>query len=154
MYSTQMRRPQSSSLPVWGSITVIAAVAIGIGWGAVAAYNWASSYTISTGMRHGIVQKFSYKGPWASCSSYEGELVLIGLRSKTVTSPKAPDAVAAGLTNTWEFSTADKAIAQQIEDAASTGSPVTLHYKQSLLRGFCYTGTTYRIYKVTVDGNH
>lgn len=88
MYSTQMRRPQSSSLPVWGSITVIAAVAIGIGWGAVAAYNWASSYTISTGMRHGIVQKFSYKGPWASCSSYEGELVLIGLRSKTVTSPQ------------------------------------------------------------------
>lgn len=153
MYNSQMQRsrtPGTLYLAIGAGLVGLAAVGALL-WGVMTAYNWATSYTVSTGMRHGIVQKFSYKGIIPSCRSYEGELVLIGLRTKTVTSPKAPDAVAAGLTNTWEFSTKDEAVAKQIEAAMDTGAPVTLHYRQTVMPGFCNTATVYQITKVTAD---
>ena len=93
----------------------------------------------SEGYRAGVIQKLSYKGLLAS--SYEGELVMGGLKLKSV-----------GVSgNIWRFSARDKAVGQQLEQAMQAQQLVTLKYCQELFS--VTTDTKYIITSVTFLNN-
>ena len=73
-------------------------------------------YVYSDGTRVGILYKFSRKG--AVFKTYEGEMMLPGLRSK-VSSPLS--------TNTFNFSVTDKVLAKKLTKLQ--GQEIELHYK-------------------------
>lgn len=93
----------------------------------------------SDGFRTGVIQKLSYKG--IVSRSYEGELVMSGLKLNYAT----------GSGNVWRFSARDKAIGQQLEQAAQTQKPVSLKYCQELFS--VTTDTKYIITSVTFLNN-
>ena len=73
----------------------------------------------SEGNRAGTVYKLSHKGfIW---KSYEGEMNLGGM---------AADANGQMTANTFKFSVTDATIVEKINEAASSGKRVTLHYHQ------------------------
>lgn len=101
----------------------------------------ANAMCYSDGIRTGVVQKFSHKG-WIF-RNWEGELVLPGEKFRSDT-----NGLRGG--NVWTFSVTDKAVAKDLEMAASTGETVALHYCQVFVT-FGMTDTDYHIEKVTVQ---
>lgn len=95
-----------------------------------------SGCSVSDGSRAGVVTKFSRKGRFSK--SYEGELVLGGIRSHT----DAHGNSSVGL-NTWEFSVLDEKIAGQVRHALRDGSRVELEYHQTLLHNPFERETSY-----------
>lgn len=93
----------------------------------------------SDGFREGVITKLSYKG-WVN-KSWEGELTQDTWKSRGE----------GGVTNAWEFSCLDPAVAKQLSEVPS-GARVRLHYHQ--IGGIQFnTNTSYRIVKVEVVGN-
>ncbi|MEJ0004428.1 MAG: hypothetical protein WDN30_14395 [Pararobbsia sp.] len=83
------------------------------------------------------MQKASYKG--LIHKSYEGELVLDGLRGNTSDG---------SFTNVWEFSATDPAIVEQLGQAANSGKHVRLHYRQSYVHSPFARDTDYVVTRV------
>lgn len=94
--------------------------------------------TYSDGERTGTVSKISYKG--VVCKSWEGELVMGGLRSTRDTEGRR--GVAA---NIFLYSVKDEQIVSKIKEAARTGARTTLTYDQKLLPEICGRKTSYVI---------
>lgn len=92
----------------------------------------------SEGARTGTVTKISYKG--YVCKSYEGELLMGGLRNTTDSDGKA--GVAA---NIFLYSVKDESIVEDLKRAAETGARVTLAYEQFALPEICGRKTGYII---------
>ncbi len=91
-------------------------------------------WSYSTGVRAGILQKFSDKG-WV-CKTWEGELAM------TTVPGVAP--------TLWSFSVRDDAVAQQIGSAL--GKRVVLHYHEH--RGVptkCFGDTSYFVDSIAVS---
>jgi prepilin-type N-terminal cleavage/methylation domain-containing protein len=94
----------------------------------------------SDGFREGVITKLSYKG--FINKSWEGELT-----QDTWKARNGPDS---GLSNAWDFSCLDDAVAHQMQEAPS-GSRVRLHYHQ--VGGIQFsTSTNYRVVRVEVVG--
>lgn len=88
----------------------------------------------SSGSRSGTVTKISKKGMiW---STWEGELDLHRLVS---TGGERPTMTA----DIFYFSVSDDAIAEKIIEAEQSGKRATIEYKQYILRGYKYGGTSY-----------
>ena len=129
---------ETSALKVWLTVIVVAAVAVLLGIPILAPYFGGLNINYSTGQRTGIVYKISSdKGIfWKTC---EGEL---SLQLTTRNSE-------GGLVNQiFEFSVSDPAVARALEAAAITGKPITVHYRQYLVRGYKYGSTSYDIDRV------
>jgi len=104
------------------------------------------SLTYSQGFRVGQIQKATYKG--FICKSYEGELVLEGIKSKI-----APQTQSQSFTNVWAFSATDDAVIKQLESAVNAGSSVKLEYTEVRFKNpFCSFDTNYIVTKVTPIG--
>ncbi len=97
-------------------------------------YTWVVlNWSYSTGERAGYVQKFSHKG-WL-CKTWEGELAM-------VTMPGT-------LTEKFEFTVRDAAVAQKLND--SMGQRVSLHYEQHLgVPTSCFGETQYFVSDIRV----
>jgi hypothetical protein len=97
-------------------------------------YTWVVlNWSYSSGERAGYVQKFSHKG-WL-CKTWEGELAM-------VTMPGT-------LTEKFEFSVRDAAVAQKLND--SMGQRVSLHYEQHLgVPTSCFGETQYFVSDIRV----
>lgn len=78
----------------------------------------------STGVRSGVIVKFSRKG--LLCKSWEGEVNLGGMVSTD----------SGSVPNVWKFH-ADESNAPAIEKAVRAGKPVQLHYKQWTISPWC-----------------
>lgn len=120
-------------LIVCAIIALLAGIVVGSGGGC----------TRSEGVRIGTVTKFSYKGISAATKSWEGELLMGGLR-QSVTA----DGVGT-MANVWPFSVAggpDSPLAKQIND--SMGKPVKLHYRQSAFHNPAARNTSYYVTQV------
>lgn len=96
----------------------------------------------SDGIRVGTVQKFSQKG--YVNKSLEGELVMEGEKFKGT----ANGTVRGG--NVWAFSVLDPAVAKVIDEAAMSGSSVSLRYCQEApLMGSITKFSTDTPYRIT-----
>ncbi|HEY9191349.1 MAG TPA: hypothetical protein VIO81_00610 [Methyloversatilis sp.] len=97
-------------------------------------YTWVVlNWSYSSGERAGYVQKFSHKG-WL-CKTWEGELAM-------VTMPGT-------LTEKFEFTVRDAAVAQKLND--SMGQRVALHYEQHLgVPTSCFGETQYFVSDIRV----
>lgn len=92
----------------------------------------------SDGSRTGVNYKISKKGLiW---KTHEGELSLQMMTR---------NAEGAMVNQIFRYSVSDSAVAKDIETLSSSGRPITLHYKEYLLRGYKYGSTGYDIVKVT-----
>jgi type II secretory pathway pseudopilin PulG len=98
----------------------------------------------SEGNRVGTVTKFSYKGVFNSTKSYEGELVMGGMRSSTT-----DKGVSTLTANVWDFSVVDPAVAKQIEALQDSGHRAKLHYTQSLTHNPFTRDTSYIVTSAT-----
>ena len=107
---------------------VVVAVAV-----AVAGYFWAVlSWSYSSGVRAGWIQKFSKKG-WI-CKTWEGELAMVSMPGAT------PEKFA--------FTTWDDRLAEQINQVM--GRRVTVHYEEKVgLPTSCFGDTRYFVTRVT-----
>lgn len=107
---------------------------------------FASNAVYSEGSRTGVVSKISNKGLF--CKTYEGELVMGGLRNTTSISPDgyATSSVSA---NVFDFSVVDPVIVDKIVEASRTGERATLYYDQKLLFNPCTQKTGYVITNIT-----
>jgi len=92
----------------------------------------------STGARHGVVSKLSYKG--VVCKSWEGELVMGGLRNNTDS-----DGVTSIGANIFEFSVTSEAVVSDLINAQASGAPISLTYNQFILPDLCGRKTDYVI---------
>lgn len=126
---------RAGTISIQGVIGLVVGVAI-LGWIVVGCAGGCGNY--SDGTRAGIVTKFSKKG--IAVKSYEGELVIGGLRNRT--DGKGVEA------NIFEFTVHDDGIVKEIEKALTTGKRVTLYYRQKFIRGFVIEDTSYTITKV------
>lgn len=93
----------------------------------------------SEGFREGVIQQASQKGLFYK--SFEGELVLKGLTSKTRTNGTSK------FTNVWAFSATDPAVMKDLDAAANSSKPVKLYYRQWYWAPPSQD-TTYTVYKV------
>ncbi len=99
--------------------------------------------TYSDGQRAGTVSKFSHKG--LVCKSWEGELVMGGVREQT----GKDAAFNTTVPNVFMFSVTDKEIVSQVQAKLESGDRAVLHYKQKILPPFCWRRTAY-----VIDGVH
>lgn len=76
----------------------------------------------SVGERVGVVNKVSHKG--LLIKDYTAQVNLGGMRA---VSTKAGDAF---VTNVWDVSTTDAAIAKQLQEAANSGATVKVEYRE------------------------
>ena len=99
-----------------------------------AGFTWATlSFSYSDGERAGYVQKLSRKG-WL-CKTWEGEMAMVTLPGT--------------LTDKFQFTADNAAVAQQIND--SVGKRVALEYKQHRWVPFsCFGETEYFVTSVRV----
>lgn len=96
----------------------------------------------SEGSRSGTVTKISHKGMiW---TTWEGELDLHRLTS---TGGEHPTMTA----DLFYFSVSDDDVAKKVQEAEASGKRATLHYRQYLLRGWKYGGTSYDIVDVELS---
>ena len=92
----------------------------------------------SDGSRTGLNYKISKKGiMW---KTYEGELSL---------RLTARDSEGGLVNQIFQYSVSDPSVAKDIETFSAGGKPITLHYKEYLLRGYKYGSTGYDIVKVS-----
>jgi hypothetical protein len=94
----------------------------------------------SDGVRAGQVVKFSYKGVVPGCKTWEGELVLGGLRGGS-----AMDGSGA---NIFRFTVSNAKVIQEIQDKLDTGEHATVTYVQPHWNFPCTTDTGYFVTKV------
>lgn len=94
----------------------------------------------SDGQRAGQVVKFSYKGIMPGCKTWEGEMVMGGLRNQNA----SEDANA----NIFRFTVADPSVVPQIQRKLETGETALLTYKQPFWNLPCTTDTGYFVTKV------
>lgn len=94
----------------------------------------------SDGQRAGQVVKFSYKGTIPGCKTWEGEMVMGGLRSRNA----AEDANA----NIFRFTVSNSEVVKQIQHKLETGETALLTYKQPYWNMPCTTDTGYFVTKV------
>ena len=117
-------------------LVVVAIVVMLLALGGVAL----SGCGTSDGFREGVITKLSYKG--LINKSWEGEL------TQETWTARGPEGQ---LSNAWEFSCLDNAVARQMQEVPS-GTRVRLHYHQVSGVQF-YTSTSYRIVRVEIVGS-
>lgn len=105
----------------------VAAVALVAGWFTFTNY--------SDGVRSGQVVKFSKKGTFPGCKTWEGELVLGGLRGMAAT-----DGTGA---NIFTFTVSDNEVAKKIQKKLDTGEHAVVTYVQPHWNWPCTTDTGY-----------
>lgn len=94
----------------------------------------------SDGQRAGQVVKFSYKGNIPGCKTWEGELVLGGLRGQT--------ALDDGGANIFRFTVSDSSVVEQIQRKLQTGEHTLVTYRQPYWNAPCTTDTGYFVTEV------
>lgn len=93
----------------------------------------------SDGTRSGYVTKLSHKGMiW---KTYEGELDLRRMKAATNEKGETVGMVA----DIFYYSVTKPEIVAQLQAAERSGARVTLEYKQYILRGWKYGGTSYDV---------
>lgn len=98
----------------------------------------------SSGVRKGVIQKFSQKG--FVNKSWEGELVQEGIGTQGQGSTRT-------LTNVWKFSVTDANVAAKVDQAVfDTGGNVVVKYCQSLIRNPLTQNTSYEVVDVKAVG--
>lgn len=113
-------------------------ILIGIIFGSASGCN----VNVSDGFRVGTISKFTNKGIFKK--SWEGELIMGGVINKGESGTVA---------NLWRFSTLDKKIADEINQAASSGKKVKITYHQTFIRNPFVRDTTYLVKSVEIlDG--
>lgn len=119
-------------------VIVILVIFVSLVGGSGAKLFGAKGIEYSDGSRTGLNYKISKKGVlW---KTYEGEL---SLQLTTRNSE-------GGLVNqVFNYSVSDPAVAKEIETLSAGGKPITLHYKEYLMRGYKYGSTGYDIVKVS-----
>jgi hypothetical protein len=93
----------------------------------------------SDGERYGTVTKFSKKGIF--CKTWEGELVMGGMRSRLSDDGNSSTATA----NIFEFSVIDDSVVKKVREKLESGERATLIYEQELMPAICQRGTSYVI---------
>ena len=122
-------RPRRRLMPIVAAVVLVPLLVFSLYAGLT--LKWA----YSSGVRAGILQKFSAKG-WV-CKTWEGELAM-------TTVPGVAPVL-------WDFSVRDEAVARQI--GAALGKRVVLHYREH--RGVptkCFGDTPYFVDSVAVSG--
>ena len=94
----------------------------------------------SDGERSGQVIKFSHKGSFPGCKTWEGEMVLGGLRGST-----AMDGSGA---NIFRFTVSDSKVQKEIQRKLDTGEHANVVYAQPHWNFPCTTDTGYFVTKV------
>jgi uncharacterized low-complexity protein len=95
----------------------------------------------SSGVRVGVIQKFSQKG--IINKSWEGQMVQGGIRPKDGLN-------GTGISNIWKFSVTDSSVAKKIDDAVFDGGQVAVKYCQGMFKGFA-TDTSYIVTDIKVQ---
>jgi hypothetical protein len=93
----------------------------------------AGCFDYSDGDRVGTIVKFSYKG--VICKTWEGELLIGGMKRKTQTSTDSNGNISSSSTmalNVMEFTVENPELIQPIINAMEAGKQVRLTYKQEL----------------------
>jgi len=111
-------------LVVCAILAILAAIVLGTAGGC----------SRSDGERVGTLTKFSYKGMFKSTKSWEGEMVLGGVRQT------ANNGVTA---NTWDFSVLDGAVVKKVQAILNSGHRAKLSYHQTFTRNPFARDTTY-----------
>lgn len=91
----------------------------------------------SDGERSGQVVKYSHKGLIPGCKTWEGELVMGGLRRK--------DGAADTNANLFHFTVSDNAVAKKIQEKLENGEYAILEYKEPYWNLPCSTDSGYFI---------
>lgn len=94
----------------------------------------------SDGQRAGQIVKFSYKGSIPGCKTWEGEMVMGGLRNKNA----AEDANA----NIFHFTVSDGNVIKDIQKKLESGETALISYKEPFWNLPCTTDTGYFVTKV------
>lgn len=94
----------------------------------------------SDGERSGQVVKFSHKGAVPGCKTWEGELVMGGLRRN--------DAAADGNANLFHFTVSDKAVAKKIQQKLENGEYAVVDYVEPYWNMPCTTDSGYFVTNV------
>lgn len=136
MKANRSRGSVVEALIMMAIICVLASVFLGASGGC----------TKSDGSRVGIITKFSHKG--LICKSWEGELVMGGMR--TMSGADGKTALAA---NVFEFSVLDEDLVKQIQALMESGHRARLTYSQTFFHNPVKRDTSYCIVEVKDLGN-
>jgi hypothetical protein len=113
---------------------------IGVGVAVAAIVGFLTFTNYSDGVRAGQVVKFSHKGNVPGCKTWEGELVLGGLRGGAATDGSGA--------NVFRFTVADPKVIKDVQAKLDSGDHAVLTYAQPYWNGPCTTDTGYFITKV------
>lgn len=116
---------------------VISGVAFAVTIGMASVFTFGN---YSEGQRAGQVVKFSHKGTIPGCKTWEGEMVMGGLRKQS----GAEDANA----NIFRFTVSTAEVIKQIQQKLETGETALLSYKEPYWNLPCTTDTGYFVTKV------
>ena len=94
----------------------------------------AGCYEVSSGERVGTVVKLSKRGYF--CKTWEGQMLLGGLRKQTNLSSDGKSTTTSMVANTWDFTISDEKVLPAIQAALDSGDPIRLQYRQELVT-FC-----------------
>lgn len=94
----------------------------------------------SNGQRAGQVVKFSYKGTIPGCKTWEGELVLGGLRGQSAVDDSGA--------NIFRFTASSNAVIEKIQHKLETGEHALLTYREPYWNAPCTTATGYFVTEV------
>lgn len=104
----------------------------------VGAYYTFTDY--SDGQRSGQIVKFSNKGSIPGCKTWEGELVVGGLRGRS----SADDSGA----NLFHFTVSDRSVVEKVQRKLESGEHVLVKYRQPHWNWPCTTDTGYFVVEV------
>jgi hypothetical protein len=113
-------------------------IGVGVAVAAIAGYFTFTNY--SDGVRSGQVVKFSHKGSVPGCKTWEGELVLGGLRGGVATDGSGA--------NVFRFTVSDSKVIKEIQKKLDSGDHATLTYAQPHWNLPCTTDTGYFVTSV------
>lgn len=90
-------------------------------------------FDYSDGERVGTVVKFSRKGVF--CKTWEGEMVLGGMRTKTSTHSSGDQTYTTKslVANVWSFTVEDESLVPQFKAALESQEPIQVRYTQELV---------------------
>lgn len=94
----------------------------------------AGCYEVSDGEMTGQITWFTKRGIF--CKTWEGQVILGGMRKQTSMSSDGKFSVTSSVANTSYFTVEDLSLVPKIQAAFESGVPVRLHYKKELVT-FC-----------------
>ncbi len=97
-------------------------------------------FDYSDGDRVGTIQKLSKKGMF--CKTWEGEMLLGGLKKQTNFSSDGKSTTTSMVANTFQFTVEDESLLPAVKAAMEAGQPVTISYKQEMFT-FCRSDENY-----------